>query len=207
MERCLVPSEWHGLWCDDMWHHSMTSWCHVTSHYDVTRRHRTNFGAKGLANVRCGRYVNAQAFSFCIFLADNTPIPYLKASRQVMCTLSVDPTSPIHHHLYWTTSDEHYMPVAQCLYMNSIVYIQHFFFCVTCLRIMFTNICGIHSENPMTCSFPSLSYDLSQDNREFLSIRYLTRAKNSILRIQVTCRFEPTPSCTLNVKCKMLNNN
>ncbi len=24
MERCLVPSEWHGLWCDDMWGHMMS---------------------------------------------------------------------------------------------------------------------------------------------------------------------------------------
>ncbi len=53
MKRCLVPSEWHVLWCDYMWPHSMTSWCQIT-----------NYGAKGLGNIRCGRCVNAQAFSF-----------------------------------------------------------------------------------------------------------------------------------------------
>ncbi len=45
-------------------------WQHVTSQYDTVTlcgvtlwRHITNFGAKGLENILCGRCVNAQAFS------------------------------------------------------------------------------------------------------------------------------------------------
>ena len=48
----------------------VTLWHHVTSQYGVLTacgvtfwRHITNFGANGLANVRCRRCVNAQAFS------------------------------------------------------------------------------------------------------------------------------------------------
>ncbi len=35
MERYLVPSECHGLSCDDMWRHTMTLWHHVTSHNEL----------------------------------------------------------------------------------------------------------------------------------------------------------------------------
>ena len=49
MDKCLVSSKWYGLWCD-VWHHSMTSWHHVTAHYN------NEFWGE--------RFVNAQAFSF-----------------------------------------------------------------------------------------------------------------------------------------------
>ena len=64
-QRCPVGlSEWHGLWCDEMWLHSMTFWCHMTSHYDVTWHHTTNYGTKGLENIQGWRCVNAQVFLF-----------------------------------------------------------------------------------------------------------------------------------------------
>ena len=68
MERWLVQSEWHGLWCDDMSRHFMMSWRHMTLHYDIKWHQITNFGAKGLANVWRGRCMNAQTFSFSIIL-------------------------------------------------------------------------------------------------------------------------------------------
>ena len=45
----------------------MVSWHHVTSHYVVTWRYMTNFGAKGPGNVRRGRCVNLRRFHIIIF--------------------------------------------------------------------------------------------------------------------------------------------
>ncbi len=59
-----------ALW-GDVWSHLSDISYDVTKQYGVLTpfgitlcRHVTNFGAKGLANVRRGRYVNTQAFSF-----------------------------------------------------------------------------------------------------------------------------------------------
>ena len=50
MERCLVPSEWRGLWSDvTVWHHN-------------------NFLANGTGNMRCRRCVNAGVFSFVVYI-------------------------------------------------------------------------------------------------------------------------------------------
>ncbi len=45
MERCLVPSEWHSLWCDDKWHHSM-SWRHVVTWLHIMMSHKKFWGKR-----------------------------------------------------------------------------------------------------------------------------------------------------------------
>ncbi len=129
---CVDSPSWHVIWC-----HTVTSQCLVTSWRDVTTSHDVIAWRHTMAcnecmkvyeariltkRARCGRGVNAQAFSFCLWLCG--PLTGLSGKLAIggwtdldrrLCTHALPPTInitgqkghawvPMDHHLSinWT---------------------------------------------------------------------------------------------------------